>query len=94
MRRTYSTYETKAHFSEVMRQVRAGHTVTVTYRGRPTAEIRPLPVRKSEDWVGDWLDDLEDRGMLTRATAPHRPLGPIARVPGAVARFLAEREED
>ena len=37
---TYSTYEAKARFSEVLRQVREGETVTVTYRGEPVAEIR------------------------------------------------------
>ena len=39
---TYSIYEAKAHFSEIIRQVREGETVTVTRRGKPVAEIRPI----------------------------------------------------
>ena len=41
---TYSTYEAKARFSEVLRQVREGKTVTISYRGEPAAEIRPIRV--------------------------------------------------
>ena len=39
---TFSTYDAKARFSEVLRRVREGRTVTVTYQGEPVAEIRPL----------------------------------------------------
>ena len=46
---TYSTYEAKARFSEVLRQVRAGTTVTVTYRGEPVAEIRPIEPPAHDD---------------------------------------------
>ena len=42
MNPTYSTYEAKARFSEVLRLVREGTPVTVTYRGDPVAEIRPI----------------------------------------------------
>lgn len=38
----YSTYDAKARFSEVIRHVREGRTVIVTYQGDPVAEIRPL----------------------------------------------------
>jgi len=31
----YSTYQAKARFSELLRLVREGHTVTVSYRGQP-----------------------------------------------------------
>ena len=57
---TYSTYEAKARFSEVLRQVRAGKTITVSYRGEPVAEIRPIqtpPVTMEErlDDVAFWF---------------------------------------
>ena len=38
----YSASEAKARFAEVIRQVREGKTVTVSYRGEPVAEIRPI----------------------------------------------------
>ena len=39
---TYSTYEAKARFSEIIRHVREGRTVTVSYRGEPVAEVRSI----------------------------------------------------
>ena len=87
---TYSTYEAKARFSEVLRQVRAGETVTVTYRGDPVAEIRPIP--PEEDAFEARLDELERRGVLVPPTGPMKPLRAVARVPGALERFLADRD--
>ena len=86
---TYSTYEAKARFSEVLRQVRAGKTITVSYRGEPVAEIRPIqtpPVTMEER-----LDELERRGILVRSDEPRQPLCAVERRPGALDRFLAER---
>lgn len=37
------------------------------------------------------LAELERRGELVRAKGPRKPLRPIATVPGALERFLAER---
>ena len=45
MRVTYTASEARARFSEVMRKVREGNTIVVTYRGEPVAEIRPLEKR-------------------------------------------------
>lgn len=39
---TYSISNARAWFSEVIRRVREGRTVTVTYRGEPVAAIRPV----------------------------------------------------
>lgn len=48
MKLSYSVSEAKARFSEVIRQVRAGSIVTITYRGEPVAEIHPIePQRDS-----------------------------------------------
>ena len=38
----YSTYEAKAHFSEILRKVRSGRPVRISYRGEEIAEVRPL----------------------------------------------------
>jgi prevent-host-death family protein len=90
MTETYSTYEAKAKFSEILRKVRAGQRIVIAYRGEEVAEIRPIETR------GDRLDKslkrLEDRGLLSRARTHTGPLKPLARKPGALARFLDSRE--
>ena len=86
----YSIYEAKARFSEVIRQVRAGRSVTVSYRGAPVAEIRPVGRNSTLD---ERLEDLERSGVLVRPAIPRQTFRPVARRPGALARFLAERGE-
>lgn len=88
---TYSAYDAKARFSEVLRQVRDGKTVTVSYRGKPVAEIRAI--RESSETIESRLDDLERQGILVRSREPRRPLKPVERRRGALERFLAERGE-
>ena len=87
----YSVYEAKARFSEVIRQVRDGKTVTVSYRGEPVAEISPIK-RRQEPTLDQRLIALERQGALIRSRATHA-LRPVARRHGALARFLAERRE-
>lgn len=88
---TYSTYEAKARFAEVMRQVREGKTVTVSYHGEPVAEIRPLQPEPAT--IEERLEDLERRGVLVRSSLARRPLQVVTRRPGAVERLLTERNE-
>ena len=87
----YSAYDAKARFSEVLRQVRDGKTVTVSYRGKPVAEIRAI--RDSPATIEARLDDLERQGVLVRSAEPRTPLKAVERRPGALKRFLAERGE-
>ena len=89
---TYSLYEAKARFSEVIRQVRSGRTVTVSYRGEPVAEIRPVSHQRKAT-LDERLQDLERRGSLVRSAIARRTFGPVEHRPGALSRFLAEREE-
>ena len=86
----YSVYEAKARFSEVIRQVREGKTVTVSYRGEPVAEIRSIR-RRQTPTLDERLDDLERNGSLVRSAIPRRTFRPVERRPGALSRFLAER---
>ena len=70
---TYSAHEAKARFAEMLRHVREGETVTVSYRGEPVAEVRPLTERvgtpgpqgsaadRSETVVGQLVRELENR---------------------------------
>ena len=87
----YSTYEAKARFSEVLRQVREGKTVTISYRGEPVAEIRSI--RKEPLTIEERLEDLERRGILIRSDEARRSLKEVERRPGALSRFLDERHE-
>ena len=87
----YSTYEAKARFSEVLRHVREGRTVTISYRGDPVAEIRPLRDRPPR--LEKRLAELERQGALTPAPKNREPMMPGKRVPGALERFLADRGE-
>lgn len=89
MSHTYSTYEAKAKFSEVLRRVREGQTVTISYHGKPVAEMRPVPAAV-EDLEGR-LRRLEVEGVLARAVKRRGKLGVIAKKPGALKRFLSDR---
>ncbi len=88
---TYSVYEAKARFSEVIRQVRAGKTVIVSYRGEPVAEIRSI-AHQPRPTLDERLRDLERRGSLVRSATARRTFEPVERRPGALSRFLAERD--
>ena len=87
---TYSIYEAKARFSEVIRRVREGQTVTVSYRGEPVAEIRSIEGR-GEPTLEERLEELERAGALVPAARPRQGFQTLGRRPGALARFLAER---
>ena len=91
MNPVYSTYEAKARFSEVLRLVREGTAVTISYRGDPVAEIRPLA--PEADSVEEHFARLEKRGIVVPAEDPRGPLNAGPPNPGGLARFLAERNE-
>jgi prevent-host-death family protein len=87
---TYSTYEAKAKFSEVMRRVRAGQRVVIAYRGEEVAEIRPI--QAGGTGLEGSLARLEEEGVIGRGQKPSGRLRPLTRKPGALARFLESRE--
>lgn len=86
---TYSTYEAKARFSELMRKVRRGETVVITYRGAEVAELRPL---KKEPTVQERIEELRRQGILSGPAKKKWDWQPIAYRPGALKRFLEERD--
>lgn len=90
MKYTYSLYDAKAKLSALVRQVREGHHVTITLHGEPVAELRP--VTKAEGGLAARLKELEARGVLVPAVDPRAPFKAIARRPGALKRFLDERD--
>jgi len=90
MASTYSTYEAKARFSEIIRRVRAGQRIIISHRGQAVAEIRPLTGQDLD--LASRLERLEEEGVIDRRGAPVGPLKPLARKPGSLARFLESRE--
>ncbi len=92
MKKTYSVYEAKAKLSAILRLVRErGETVTISHRGEPVAEIRPIERELSPDEAH--IRELERRGVIVPARGTKLGLRPIAEVPGALERFLADRNE-
>ena len=87
---SYSTYEAKAKLSEILRKVREGQHVTITYHGEPVAEVRP--VSREARPLAERVRELEQRGVVVGAGKSPKGLSPVARRPGALKRFLEERD--
>jgi len=93
MPREYSLYEAKARFSELVRRVRErGDTVVITYHGEPVAEIRPV-AHAAGDTLALRLARLAEQGVLRPASERRKKVRRVARKPGALARFLEDRDE-
>lgn len=93
MSRRYSLYEAKARLSALVNMVREGTSVIITVHGKPVAELRPYA---SSEPVGidERIAELEAAGRITRARGTSRSGGlrQVKRVPGALERFLQERD--
>jgi prevent-host-death family protein len=88
MAKSYSVYEAKTHFSEVLRNVKRGGEVVVTERGVPIAKVSPL---KNPSTLEERVQYLTTSGViLTRRLPGPMPRG-VKRA-GALKRFLEERE--
>lgn len=90
MRNTYSLYEAKAKLSAIVRKVREGQPVIVTLNGEPVVEIRAIQTKSQG--IEARLKDLEERGILVPAKNPRAKLRPGPHVPGALKRFLEDRD--
>ena len=89
MATTYSLYEAKAKFSEVMRKVRAGQRIVIAYRHEEIAEIRPIERPGS---LSKRIARLEDAGIVHRTPNRTGSLRALSRRRGALARFLESRD--
>lgn len=83
--------ELKQNASAVVARAAAGETVTITDRGRPVAQLTPLPTSR--------LDELIAAGLVIPATRDPRDLPEPVVVPGLdpdalLDDLLAERYED
>ena len=89
MPKTYSTYEAKARLSQILNRVRKGDVVTITHRGEPVAEVRPIEPAPSS--IGQRLEELRRNGIVTPRRTDAVP-APLARKAGALRRFLRSRD--
>jgi prevent-host-death family protein len=88
---TYSTYQAKAQFSEIIRKVMRNKRIIITQRGRPVAEIGPIS--HCDDSIEEHLRRLADDGIISSsADSSPSSIGPIERRQGALDRFLADRD--
>ena len=90
MRNTYSLYEAKAKLSAIVRKVREGQPVIVTLNGKPVVEIRAIALR--ENGLEGRMKELEEQGVLVRPRKGPFGLRRVAKRPGALERFLDERD--
>lgn len=90
MRDTYSLYEAKAKLSAIIRKVREGRPVVVTLHGEPVAEIRSIAPRHRG--LGARMEQLVERGIVVRTPQPGATPGPVVKRPGALRRFLNDRD--
>lgn len=86
---SYSTYEAKARFSEILRKVRNGQRVEITYHGETVAEIRPAS--PGQPTLTARIAHLERDGRVATSRAG-AAFVPLAKRRGALGRFLEERD--
>ncbi len=82
--------EAKAKFSSLLARVRSGDAVTITDRGRPVAQLVPLPA--SARSLEERLHTMEEQGFIAAIPPASGPLPPLVSVPeqGLAQRMLQE----
>ena len=87
----FSVAHAKARLSLLIRAARDRQEVVITDRGRPVARL--VPYEPEEKTLDDRLEALCARGQLLAGIgSPRDPWPAPTKVPGALARFLDERE--
>jgi len=89
MKDRYSVYDAKAKLSEILRQLKRSHSVVITERGVDVARVIPAEPASGLD---KRIKALYQSGVITmNPSADPRKIGPVARRPGALKRFMASR---
>jgi prevent-host-death family protein len=89
---TVGARELKMRLGTYLRRVREGLTLIITERGRPVAELRPLPeATYSEDEA--WLE-LAAKGIVTLGTGRLPPRTPVEIGGGPLADQIVEDRKD
>lgn len=90
---TVGARELKTRLGTYLRRVREGSVILVTERGRPVAELRPLPTAASDEQ--EKLLELAARGLVTLGTGRLSPsIEPIPLRGGSVADTIVEERDD
>lgn len=95
MTERYSIYDAKAKLSALIRRVRKGQSVVITVHGEPVAELRPYQKSERKQTLEERIVELTARGVIIPARRkPGDPSSfqPGPHVPGALQRFLDDRE--
>ena len=98
MKIIYTTEEVQEKLPEILKAVNAGESITVTEQGIPVAEIRPLPGERREpypnntDKLEQHLEEMRRRRTLGPPVGQRKEFKATEHIPGALERFLAERE--
>ena len=90
MEHVYSLYDAKARFSELIRIVRTGKQVVITLHGQRVAVINPY--EEQGDSLEARLASYEKEGVLKGPAGSTGLLEAVAVIPGALERFLEDRE--
>jgi prevent-host-death family protein len=88
----YSIYEAKAKLSAIVRQVREGRSAIITVHGEPVAEIRPISDAPARESFEERIARLTAEGVIIPAKSNTREFKAIAHRPGALKRFLDDRD--
>lgn len=89
MSKVYTAVEAREKWRELLEEVGHGEVVTITEGGRVVAEVRP--VGDAEDAAEARIEELRRQGRISGGGGP-RDFTPVAERPGALQRFLDERE--
>jgi prevent-host-death family protein len=85
--------ELKTRLGTYLRRVRKGSVILVTERGRPVAELRPLPKAATDE--EERLLDLAARGLVTLGTGQlAQSVEPVPVRGGSIADTIVEDRED
>ncbi len=85
--------ELKTRLGQYLERVRAGETILVTDRGKPVAELRPVPL--ADDAIEATLRRMEAEGVITRGRAGGlTPFEPIPLRPGTSVSDLVRADRD
>ena len=85
--------ELKTRLGTYLRRVQEGHSLIVTERGRPVAELRPVQVEDSSEEAR--LEELIALGEVTRESkAPLAPFRPVAIEGKALSATIIEDRDD
>ncbi len=88
---TYSVYEAKARFSEILRKVERNKRVVITKHGTRVAEI--IPVCEDQEDLASRLQRLHEEGLTSDCLGSPADIGGLVVKPGVLERFLRDRQD-